>query len=101
MTTAEPSALAPGLPTVAASGLPGYELLTMTNIYAPGKTPAALINRLNQEVVRALNRPDIKEKLIASGVEIVGSTPEILAATRKSELAKWSKVVKDAGIKAD
>ena len=61
VTGAEPSALAPGLPTVAASGVPGYELVGMTAIMAPARTPAPIINRLNQEVVRFLNQPGVKE----------------------------------------
>ena len=56
VTSAQPSALAPGLPTVAASGLPGYESVSMMGMFAPAKTPATIINRLNQEIVRVLNR---------------------------------------------
>ena len=101
VTSADPSALAAGLPTVAASGLPGYEATSMTAMFAPGKTPAAIINRLNQEIVRVLNLPDVKEKFLNAGAEIVASLPEQAAATLKSDIAKWSKVIKDAGIKAD
>ena len=101
VTSAQPSALVPGLPTVAASGLPGYEMNSMTGIYAPGKTPAAIINRLNQEIVRALNRADVKERFLNVGVEVVASSPEQFAATIKSEIAKWGKVMRDAGIKAN
>jgi len=100
-TSAEPSALTPGLPTVAGSGLPGYELVGRTGVWAPAKTPAAIISRLNQEIVRLLQQPDVKEKFLASGAEAVGSSPEQSSATVKTELAKWRKVIKDANIKVD
>ena len=87
VTSAEPSALVPGLPTVAASGLPGYECGIDTGMFAPAKTPAAIINRLNQEIVRFLNTPEVKEKFLNAGVEVVGSSPEELAAIMKSDIA--------------
>ena len=68
-------------------------------IVVPGKTPALVIKRLNQEIVRALNQPDVKEKFLKAGVEVVGSTPEQFAAVIKSESASFAKVIKDAGIK--
>ena len=101
VTSAQASALVPDLPTVAASGLPGYELISPFGIFASARTPEAIINRLNQEIVRVLNRPESKELLINAGLEIVGSSPEQLAATVKSEVAKWSRVIGDAGIRAD
>ena len=98
VTGSQPSALVPGLATVTASGLPGYEAISIDAVYAPAKTPAAIISRLNQEIVRLLNRPEVKEKLLNVGVEVVASTPEQLAAAVRSEIALWSKVIKDAGI---
>ena len=83
---------------MAASGLPGYESASVSGIFAPAKTPAAIINRLNQEIVRVLNKPDVKEKFFNAGVETVGSSPEQLAATMKSEMARLGKVIKDIGI---
>ena len=100
-TSSEPSALTPGLPTVAGSGLPGYELVGRTGVWAPAKTPAAIVNRLNQEIVRLLQQADVKEKFLTSGAEAVGSSPEQFSATVKVELAKWRKVIKDANIKVD
>lgn len=97
VTTARPSALFPGLPTVAASGLPGYESVSVFGMFAPARTPAALINRLNQEIARALNRKDVKERLFNSGIETVGSSPEEFAATIKSDMAKWGKLIKEVG----
>lgn len=97
ITSAQPSALAPGLPTVAAS-LPGYEATSVLGVFVPAKTPPAIINRLHQEIVRAVNKPEVKELLFNAGVEVVGSTPEELAATVKLDMARMGKVIKDAGI---
>jgi tripartite-type tricarboxylate transporter receptor subunit TctC len=101
VTSAEPSALLPELPTVAASGVPGYEAIQILAVFAPARTPAPLIGRLNQEIARAVNRADVKEKFLSSGVETVGSSPEHLAAAIKSDMAKWEKLVKVAGIRAE
>ena len=101
VTSAQPSALYPGLPTVAASGLPGYEATSISGVFAPDKTPSAIINRLNQEIVRVLNRPDVRERFVNAGVENVGSTPQQLAAAMKSEMASLGKVIKDAGIRGE
>ncbi len=101
VTSAEPSALAPGLPAVAASGLPGYEAVGTTGMFAPAKTPAVIISRLNQEVVRSLNRPGVKEQFFNGGVETVGSSPEEAAAYIKSDVARKAKLIKDAGIKVN
>ena len=101
VTSAQPSALAPGLPTVAASGLPGYESISIYGIFAPAKTPATIITRLNQEMVRILNKADVKEKFLNSGVEPVGSSPEEFAATIKSDMVRMGKVIKDAGIRGE
>jgi tripartite-type tricarboxylate transporter receptor subunit TctC len=99
ITSAQPSPLAPGVPTLAASGVRDSEVTQIVGMFAPAKTPAPFINRLNQELVRVLNRPDIKEKLFNAGLEAVGSSPEQLAATIKLELASMGKVIKDAGIR--
>ena len=100
VTSAEPSPLAPGLPTVA-SGLPGYESVSMTGMLAPAKTPAAVINRLNQEVLRVLNQPDVKEKFFNGGAETAGGLPEEFLAIIKSDIARVGKIIKDAGIKSE
>ncbi len=99
VTSAEPSALAPGLPTVAASGVPGYEAISILGMFAPTGTPAAIVKRLHDETVRVLNQPDVKDRLFNAGTEVVGSTPAAFAAKMKSEIAKWGKVIKDAGIR--
>jgi len=99
VTSAKPTALAPGMPTLSASGLPGYESGSLLGIFAPAGTPPAVINRLNQEVVKQLNRPEIKEKLFASGMEVVGNSPDAFAAIVKQEVQRWGKVIKEAGIR--
>lgn len=101
VTSAVPSAMFPELPTVAASGLPGYEAVTIVGMFAPAGTPAAIINLLNREIVQALKRAEVKEKFSNLGVETVGSSPEQFAAKMKSEMVKWGKVIKNAGIRAD
>jgi tripartite-type tricarboxylate transporter receptor subunit TctC len=101
VTSAKPSPLFPGLPALADSGLPGYEAMTYFSLFAPAKTPAAIIDRLNAEVVRVLGRPEVKDRLFSVGITAVGSTPIELAATVKNDLNKWGKVIKDAGIHAD
>jgi tripartite-type tricarboxylate transporter receptor subunit TctC len=101
MCSAQPSALFPGLPTLSASGLPGYESISPQALVAPAKTPAAIINRLNQEIVRVLNSPELKERLANGGMEVVGNSPEQFAAAMKTDIARVRKLVKDAGIRAE
>ena len=101
VSSAQPSPLLPGLPTVAASGLAGYESGSIYGLWAPAKTPVAIINRLNQESVRILNLPDVKTKSLNVGMEPVGSTPEQLSITMKSEMARLGKLIKDAGIRSE
>jgi len=101
ITSAAPSALAPNLPTVAASGLPGYESVAMHSIFAPAATSAPIISRLNDEIVRVLKTAVVNEKFLNAGVEVVGSTPEQLTATMKSEMVRLGKVIKGAGIRAE
>jgi len=98
---AQPSPLFPGLPTIAATGLPGYEYSAAYALFAPAKTPEAVIKRLNQEFVRVLTRPDIKERFMNGGVEPVGSTPEQLTAKMKYDMNRLGKMIKDLGLRAD
>ena len=95
------STLVPEYPTIAEAGVPGYESSTAFGVLAPAKTPAAVISRLNQDIVKALQTPDTKEKLSALGLEAVGSTPQQYTAHLKEELAKYGRIVKSAGIKID
>lgn len=101
VTSAQPSPLLPDLPTVAASGLPGYDLKQVFGIFAPAKTPEPIINKLHQEIVQLLNRADSKEALTKLGMEIVGSSPDQLAAMVKTDMARWSRVFKDAGVRPE
>jgi tripartite-type tricarboxylate transporter receptor subunit TctC len=101
VTSAEPTPLAPGLPTVAASGIPGYEVESTDSILGPARMPPPIIKRLNQEIVRVLNQAEIKAKFLNAGVEAAPSSPEQLAATIKSEMAKWGKLIRDAGIQGE
>ena len=101
VSTAEPWPLFPDLPTVAASGLPGFESVLVNGMFAPTGTPTSLIQRMNQEVVQVLRRPEIKERFINSGAEPVGSSPEELRSFVKSEMAKWGKLIKAANIRGE
>ncbi len=99
VTTAEPSALFPNLPTIAASGVPGYEAVSTYGFFGPAKTPDAIVRRINQEVVRYVNTGEAKERLLNGGTEPAGTTPEAFAGVIKSDQAKWGKMIKDAGIR--
>lgn len=99
VTTAKRSALVPDLPTIAESGLPGYEANNWNGFFVPAKTPRPIVNRLNKEITAALNAPDIKDFLFKQGLDAAPSTPEEFTAYMKSEMAKWAKVIKAAGIK--
>ena len=101
VTSAKPSALMPGLPTIAAGGLPGYELVSVQGIFAPAGTPEAVIARRNREFIPFLRRADTREKFFAAGVESIGGSPEELAATLKSEMARLGKVIQATGIVLD
>ena len=101
ITSPKPSPQFPGMPTVSATGLPGFESGTITGMFAPVKTSEAIINRLNQTMLQFIGRADIKTRFLEAGSEPVGSSPAQLAAEMQSEMAKWGKVIKDAGIRAD
>jgi tripartite-type tricarboxylate transporter receptor subunit TctC len=98
VTSAQPSALVPGLPTASASGVPGYEASSMSGMWAPARTAAAIVKRLNQDVVMALSKPDVKEKLLNAGVEAVASSPQELDTRIRTEMSKWGKLIKDLGV---
>ena len=95
----KPSVVAPGLPTVASYGLTGFQSASILGVFAPAKTPDAIVKRLNQEIVRYLKSPDAKEKFLASGTETIGSTPEELESTVKADMARLGKIIKEVGIK--
>ena len=89
----------PELPTDAESGVPGYNVTAWYGVSAPAKTPPAIVERLNSEIVRALKAPDIRQRLISQGVDPVGSTPEHYTAFMQNEVQKWAKVIKAANLK--
>jgi tripartite-type tricarboxylate transporter receptor subunit TctC len=100
VTSAKPSSLAPDLPTLAsAAGLPGYESMYRAGLFAPGGTSPVIVNQISHDAARALQRSDLREKLFAQGVEVVGSTPEEFATAIRSELSVMGKVIKQAGIR--
>ncbi len=98
ITSLQPSEQFPGIPTVAAS-VPGYESVSPFGLFAPANTPQPIIMRLNQEIVRVLHEPEIRNKFLAAGVEPVGSTPQQFADTVRSEMSRLGKLIKDAGIR--
>jgi tripartite-type tricarboxylate transporter receptor subunit TctC len=100
VTSTKRSAAAPELPTIAET-VPGYEASGWYGAFAPAATPRDIINRLNTEMNRAMKMPDVIQRLAGDGVEAVGTTPEQFAAYLKQEVAKWGKVVKASGAKAD
>jgi tripartite-type tricarboxylate transporter receptor subunit TctC len=92
---------APEVPTVAESGLPGFEAVAWICMAAPAGTPQAIVNKLRGDIVKVLAMPDVKERFIALGADPVGNTPEEFSAYLKAEIAKWGKVVRESGAKVD
>jgi tripartite-type tricarboxylate transporter receptor subunit TctC len=97
--TAQRTPLMPQLPTIAESGLPGFESVTSFGMFAPAGTPREIIARVNREVTRALAAADVKEKLRAQGIDPAGTPPEGLVAHQRQETAKWGKVIREQGIR--
>ena len=89
------------LPTIAESGVPGYNVTAWYGVSAPAKTPPAVIERLNSEIVRALKAPDLGQRLVSQGVDPVGNTPAQYTAFMQNEVQKWAKVIKAANIKPE
>ena len=101
VSTRKRAAALPDVPTAAEQGLKGYDANTNGGFLAPAGTPKAIIAKLNAEINAALKLPDVRAKLESAGIEIQGGTPQDYAALIKSDLAKWGKVVKEAGIPAE
>lgn len=101
VTSAEPSRLFPDLPTVAATGLPGYEMVSYFGIFGPPKLPAEIVGKLNAEIVRVISRAEVRDLLANAGIEVVGSTPAQLDAVVRSEVAKWGRLIRDAGLRSE
>ena len=101
VTSAQRSAAAPEIPTIAEQGLPGFDAVSWFAMFAPAGTPKPIVDKLQLEVKKIIQSPEVGKKLAEIGLEVVGSTPEELAAYQRAEIAKWAKVVKDSGAKVD
>jgi tripartite-type tricarboxylate transporter receptor subunit TctC len=101
VTTSKRVPAVPELPTIAEAGVPGFEVSSWFAFFAPGKTPPAIIKKMNEDTVAALAHPPIKERLEQLGAALVGSTPAELATFLKSEMDKWGPVIREAKIKID
>ncbi len=101
VTTAKRSALLPDVPTVAESGLPGYETVNWSGILAPAGTPADVVKRINAAIHKALADPSVQEQYRKAGFEVAPSTPEEMESHLASEVRKYARVIRDAGIKVD
>jgi tripartite-type tricarboxylate transporter receptor subunit TctC len=101
VTSAKRSASAPELPTIAETGLPGYEATAWFALFAPARTPAAIVSKLNNEVNALFNLPDVKERMLGLGADALPMTPRELGAHVESEIVKWGRLIKASGAKAD
>ncbi|MGH8619000.1 MAG: tripartite tricarboxylate transporter substrate binding protein [Burkholderiales bacterium] len=95
------SAVVPDIPTVAQAGVKGFDAITWYGLVAPAGTPAPVIDRLNAEANRALKLPDVREKFAADGIDVGGGTPQEFGTLIRTDIAKWSRVIKAAGIKPE
>ena len=100
VTSAQRSNLAPQLPTMAESGVPGFELTAWWGLLGPAKLPPEILGRLVQEVTKATNHPEFRNTLIAQGIDPLGTSPETMLSVMRSDTEKWSKVIHDSGSKA-
>jgi tripartite-type tricarboxylate transporter receptor subunit TctC len=100
VTTEKRAAVLPDVPTIGET-VPGYTMSTWYGAVVPSKTPRDIVVKLNQEMLKALALPDVKERLATLGADIVGTSPEQTAAIFKADVAKYTKVAKEAGIRAD
>ena len=101
VTSLRRSSAAPELPTIDESGFPGFDYTSWSGLLSPAGTPATIVRKLHLETVKALAQPDLRAKFADLGVEGMGNSPDEFAAAIKSEIPKWAKVIKDAGIKPD
>jgi tripartite-type tricarboxylate transporter receptor subunit TctC len=101
VTNPKRSPVVPTVPTVAESGLPGFEALQWFGVFVPAGTPKDIVSRLHGEIVKLLKHPDVRERLASLGAELVGNSPEQFASFQKADSAKWAKVVKESGAKIE
>jgi tripartite-type tricarboxylate transporter receptor subunit TctC len=101
ITTATRSSILPDVPTIAESGVPGYEFTSWFGFFFPAGVPAPILDQVSRDIVAVLRTPSVKERLTADGADVVGNSPQQFAAFVESELDKWAKVVKSAGLKVE
>lgn len=101
VTTAQRSKSLPDTPTVAESGLPGYEAMPWLGLVAPAKTPAPVVNKLYAELHEVLKEPEVQTRFRSLGLDIIGSKPEEFGSFLRGDIVKWAKVIRDSGAKAD
>jgi tripartite-type tricarboxylate transporter receptor subunit TctC len=101
VTTVQRSSMAPDIPTLAESGVPGYDVSSWYGLVVPAGTPKEIIARLNAAAAGALGNPEVKKRFATTDLEPAGSTPEQFGALIRSETAKWAKVIKESGMRAD
>ena len=101
VTSARRTTVMPEVPTIAESGIPGFEAISWFGLYAPAATPKETVNKLNADFNRVLQLPEVKDKLAAQGAEAIAMTPEQFAGYLRAEIAKWAKAIKDSGAKAE
>jgi tripartite-type tricarboxylate transporter receptor subunit TctC len=98
VTTLKRNSALPDIPSIAEAGVPGYEAIEWNGVMVPAGTPAAVVTRLNQAIVKSLAIPEVKERIVGLGADPVGNSPEEFGAFIKKEMATWSKVIKEVGI---
>jgi tripartite-type tricarboxylate transporter receptor subunit TctC len=101
VTSAKRASAFPNVPTMAESGVPGYDVVSWQAIFAPAGTPKPIVDRLHAELAKILKDPEVQERLAKLGLDPSGMTPAELAAFQKAEIDKWAKVIKAANIKID
>ena len=101
VSTAKRSPQMPDLPTIAESGVPGYDVTPWYGILGPARLPPAIVAKWNKEVARIVVLPEMKERFVTQGIDLTSSTPEAFAALIKADVPRWRKIVKDSGAKAD
>jgi tripartite-type tricarboxylate transporter receptor subunit TctC len=101
VTSGARAATLPELPTMIEAGMPDFDVVLWTSLFAPAGTPRAVVERIQQGTVKAMQLPDVRERMLALGITPVGNTPEELAAVVKADLERWTRVIRQAGVKAE
>jgi tripartite-type tricarboxylate transporter receptor subunit TctC len=97
VTTSKRVAAAPDTPTMDEAGVKGFEMVAWQAVYAPKGTPKAIIDRLNKEIVASVNTPEVREKMAATGIEVVGSSPQELTTFMQKEIPRWAELIRKSG----